>query len=92
MKRRYKILMAALGALSVVMTTLYVGASAQIPTTQPVETRYQLLLTSAVANPSRTGQVTDMGTRLIQDRVTGQCFLVVGIGDSIGLSAAECAR
>jgi hypothetical protein len=75
-----------------VLATLYVRARAQVVTPRPEELRYQALLTEPIAAPEGRSVVAGTSALLIKDRVSGQCFLAVTVGNSLGLSPATCAR
>jgi hypothetical protein len=91
-KTPYKALMLGAVLLSGAMATMYVRAEAQVVTPRPMELRYQALLNEPIATPNRGAVVAGTSALLVKDRVTGQCFLAVTIGSSIGLSAAECGQ
>jgi hypothetical protein len=78
--------------LSIAMMTMYVRAGAQVVTPRPGELRYQALLSEPIATPNRGAVVAGTSALLVKDRVTGQCFLAVTVGNSVGLSAAECGQ
>ena len=92
MNTRSKAGMVALLVLLAVMTTMYARARAQVVTPRPAELRYQALRHEPLANATRSGVVAGAWTLLVRDRTTGQCFLAVTIGDSVGLSPAECGQ
>lgn len=52
--------------------------------------RFQALLVQPIATPDRRSVVAGTSTLLVKDRVTGQCFLAVTVGDSVGVSPASC--
>ncbi len=91
MRTPHKALMLG-SVLSVLITSMYIRAGAQIVTPRPVELRYQALLNEPIATPDRGAVVAGTSALLVKDRVTGQCFLAVTVGNSVGLSAAECGQ
>jgi hypothetical protein len=78
--------------LSVVMAVMYVRAGAQVVTPRPEELRFQALLNEPIATSNGRAVVAGTSALVVKDRVTGQCFLAVTIGDSMGLSPATCAQ
>jgi hypothetical protein len=92
MRTSYKTLMLATVLLAIAMATLYARASAQVLTPPPKELRYQALISQPIATPDRGAVVAGTSALLLRDRVTGQCFLAVTIGNSMGLSGAECGQ
>jgi hypothetical protein len=88
-----KMLMLMSILLAVVLTaTMYVRAGAQVVTPRPADLRYQALLNEPIATPNRGAVVAGTSAMLVKDRLTGQCFLAVTIGSSIGLSPAQCGQ
>ena len=88
----YKSLMFVLVLLLVTMTMMYVRARAQVLTPPPKDLRYQALLSQPIATPNQGAVVAGTSALLLRDRVTGNCFLAVTIGNSMGLSGAECGQ
>ena len=88
--RTSRTLILALTLVSAVMATMYVRAGAQVVTPRPEELRFQALLNEPIAEPGRRGVVAGTSALLVKDRVTGQCFVAVRIGDAMGLSPAAC--
>ena len=78
--------------LLVVIAGIAVRGRAQVVTPRSQELRFQALLTEPIATPDRRSVVAGMGAVLVKDRMTGQCFLAVTFGNSMGLSPAECAQ
>jgi hypothetical protein len=74
------------------MVTVYVRAAAQVATPRPEELRFQALLTQPIATADRRSVVAGTSALLVRDRVTGQCFVAVTVGDSVGVSAASCGQ
>ena len=85
MTRTRRTLILGLTFVSAVMGTMYVRTGAQVVTPRPEELRFQALL-----EPGRRGVVAGTSALLVKDRVTGQCFVAVRIGDAMGLSPAAC--
>ena len=85
-------LMLPLLLAAAVLTTLYVRAHAQVVTPRPEDLRYQALLSEPIATPERRSVVAGTSAMLLKDRVSGQCFLAVTIGNSAGLSPATCGQ
>lgn len=85
MTRTRRTLILGLTFVSAVMGTMYVRTGAQVVTPRPEELRFQALL-----EPGRRGVVAGTSALLVKDRVTGQCFVAVRIGDAMGLSPATC--
>ena len=86
----FRTLIAALVLASAAVTAIYVRAGAQVVTPRPEDLRFQALLNQPIAAPARRGVVPGTSALLVQDRVTGQCFVAVTIGDAMGLSPAAC--
>jgi hypothetical protein len=78
--------------LLAVIATIYVRADAQVLTPRPEELRFQALLTQPIATPDRRAVVAGTSALLVKDRLTGQCFVAVTIGNSMGLSPAACEQ
>jgi hypothetical protein len=76
--------------LAVLIATFYARAGAQVVTPRPGELRFQALLNEPLATPDRGAVVAGTSALLLKDRLTGQCFLAVTIGNSMGLSPAKC--
>jgi hypothetical protein len=72
------------------VATIYVRAGAQVMTPNPEELRFQAVLNEPIAAPNRRGVVAGTSALVVKDRLTGQCFLAVTIGDSMGLSPTAC--
>ena len=85
--RNLTVLLVVVAAL---LATVYVRARAQVVTPRPDDLRYQALLTQPIATPERQSVVAGASALLIRDRTSGQCFLAVMIGNSVGLSPASC--
>ena len=92
MRTPYRILTLAAVLLSVVAATIYARTEPQVLTPGPAELRYQALLNEPIATPDRRAVVAGTSALLVKDRQTGRCFLAITIGDSTGLSPAECER
>jgi hypothetical protein len=90
-KATAKTLRALLLLVGAALAILYVHTKAQVVTPRPEELRYQVLLTEPIASPDRRSVVAGTSALLIKDRVSGQCFLAVTVGASVGLSPATCA-
>ena len=89
----FRLLTAAAVLLSLIMSALYVGVRAQVVVTpRPEELRFQLLANEPVAAIDGRGVVPGVSTLFIRDRATGQCFVAVSLGNSVGLSPATCAK
>jgi hypothetical protein len=79
--------------LSIVMAAaMYLRGRAQVLMPRPEDLRYQAVLTEPIATPERRSVVAGTSALLIKDRVSGQCFLAVTLGDSVGLSPASCGQ
>ena len=78
--------------VSVILAALYAHARAQVITPRPEDLRYQALLTQPIATPERQSVVAGASALLIRDRTSGQCFLAVLVGNSVGLSPATCGQ
>ena len=85
-----KVLIAASLLLSVVAATMGVRAGAQVVTARPEELRFYTLLSEPVAAPGRRGVVAGTSAMLVKDRITGQCFVAITVGNALGLSPAAC--
>ena len=70
--------------------TIYVRAGAQVVTPRPEDLRFEMLLNEPIGTPNRRGVVAGTSALLVKDRLTGQCFLAISIGDAMGLSATAC--
>lgn len=68
----------------------YVRMGAQVLTPRPEELRFQLLVNEPIATPDRRSVVAGTSALLVRDRLTGQCFVAVTIGNSMGLASARC--
>ena len=90
MTRPVKMLFVALILATGSLGTMYVGADAQVLTPRPEDLRFQVLLNEPLAEPNRRGVVAGTSALLVKDRLTGQCFVAVTIGNSMGLSPAAC--
>lgn len=82
-------------ALALVVATsglaaMYVRAGAQVVTPRAEELRFQTVLSEPIAAPDRRGVVAGTSALLVKDRLTGQCFVAITIGDGVGLSPARC--
>jgi hypothetical protein len=78
--------------MSAVLGTLWVRAQTQVVMPQPAQLRFQALLMEPIATPEGRSVVAGSSALLIKDRVSGRCFLAVTLGNSLGLSPAECAQ
>ena len=85
-----KVLIAASLLLSVVAATMGVRAGAQVVTARPEELRFYTVLSEPVAAPGRRGVVAGTSAMLVKDRITGQCFVAITVGNAMGLSPAAC--
>lgn len=90
MRRTYGFVTAALMLLLVVLASMHVRAIAQVLTPRPEDVRFEALLNEPIAASGRRGIVAGTSALLIKDRRTGQCFVAVTIGSSMGLSPAAC--
>jgi hypothetical protein len=88
--RMHGMLILVLVLASAVLATLYVRADAQVLTPRPEDLRFQALLNEPIAAANRRGVVAGTSALLVKDRATGQCFVAVTIGNSMGLSPAMC--
>lgn len=76
---------------SAALAIMLARASAQVVVTpRPEELRFHALLNEPIATANRRGTVAGTSALLVKDRVTGQCFVAVTIGDAMGLSPAAC--
>lgn len=80
----------ALVAASSGMAAMYARTDAQVMTPRADELRFQALLSEPIAAPNRRGVVAGTSALLVKDRLTGQCFVAITIGDGVGLSPARC--
>ena len=86
-----RILTFVLVLFSVGIAAISVRAWAQgLPRSE--ELRFQVLLTQPIATPDRRSVVAGMSALLVKDRQTGQCFVAVTFGNSMGLSPAACEQ
>ena len=92
MTRTYRasILMSIL--LVAVLATMVVRAGAQVATPRPEELRFYVLLSEPLAAPGQRGVVAGTSAMLVKDRLTGQCFVAMTVGNAMGLSPAACER
>jgi hypothetical protein len=90
--RTYKALIVASVIIAAVIVTIYVRAAAQVVNPRPEELRFQALQMQPIATPDRRSVVSGTTALLIRDRVTGQCFIAITFGDSVGLSSASCGQ
>jgi hypothetical protein len=65
-------------------------AGAQVLTPRPEELRFEAVLTEPIAAPDRRSVVAGTSVLLVRDRRSGQCYLAVLVGDSVGLAPARC--
>jgi hypothetical protein len=91
MTTRKKALMLGAAVLCAALT-MYVRAGAQAVTPRPAELRFQAVLNEPIATPNQRSVVAGTSALLVKDRVTGRCFLAVTVGNSVGLSPAECGQ
>ncbi len=85
MKQTFKkTTLALVAASSGMAAAMYVRAGAQVMTPRPEELRFQALLSEPIAAPDRRGVVAGTSALLVKDRLTGQCFIAVTIGDGVG--------
>lgn len=89
MTRAFMIVVVAV-ILTASIAAMYVRASAQVLTPRPEDLRFQVLLNEPIAEPNRRGVVAGTSALVVKDRLTGQCFVAVTIGNSMGLSPAAC--
>ena len=71
---------------------LYTHLSAQVQAPRPADLRFQALLSQPIATPDRKSVVAGTSTLLLMDRDTGQCYVVVTIGNSAAMSTAACPK
>jgi hypothetical protein len=90
MKLLVRNLTVLLVVVSALVAILYARARAQVVTPRPGDLRYEALLTQPIATAERQSVVAGASALLIKDRASGQCFLAVMIGNSVGLSPATC--
>jgi hypothetical protein len=88
--RRHRTALLVCAIAGGVASFMHVRTAAQVVTPRPEELRFQALLNEPVATPDRRGVVAGTAALLVKDRLTGQCFLAVTIGDSVGLSPTSC--
>jgi hypothetical protein len=88
--RTYKTVMLALVLASAGMATMYARAGAQVVTPRPDELRFQAVLNEPIAAGDRRGVVAGTSALVVKDRLTGQCFVAITIGDAMGLSPTAC--
>lgn len=92
MARTFKALILASLLLSVLMVAMSVRSGAQVVTPRPEELRFYTVLSEPIAAPGRRGIVAGTSAMLVKDRVTGQCFVAITVGDAMGLSPAACEQ
>jgi hypothetical protein len=90
--RAHKTLIVASMFVAAVMITMYVRAAAQVVTRRPEQLRFQALLMEPIATADRRSAIAGASTLLVRDSVTGQCFIAVTVGDSVGVSPASCGN
>lgn len=88
----FRLLTATAVLLSLALLARYVGVRAQVVNPRPEDLRFQLLTNEPVASTDRRGVVPGVSTLLMRDRTTGQCFVAVTLGNSVGLSPAACEK
>ena len=64
---------------------------AQVVTPRPDELRFEAVLSEPIAAPGRRGVLAGTSALLVKDARTGQCYLAVTVGNSLGLAPASCA-
>ena len=92
MTRTSKALILASLLLSVVMAMRGVRAGAQVVTPRPEELRFYTVLSEPIAAPGRRGVVAGTSAMLVKDRITGQCFVAITVGEAMGLSPSACEQ
>ena len=78
--------------LGIVLATMHVRARAQAVTPRPEDLRYKALLIQPIATAEQRSVVAGTSVLLVQDRISGECFLAVTVGNSVGLSQASCGQ
>ena len=89
MALKQMILAGALAA-AVVVGALIGRAGAQVLTPRPEELRFEAVLSEPIAMADRRSVVAGTSALLIRDRRSGQCYLAVTVGNSVGLAPARC--
>jgi hypothetical protein len=90
-KMAFKHMMVAAALAVAVVTGVWIGrARAQVLTPRPEELRFVAVLTEPVAMPDRRSVLAGTSVLLVRDRRSGQCYLAVSVGDSVGLAPARC--
>lgn len=79
-----------LAVVIVSATLMRVRAAAQVVTPSPNELRFHAVLNEPIATPNRRSVVAGTSALLVKDRVTGQCFVAITVGDSVGVSSSAC--
>ena len=92
MKPRYphRLLIAVLAL--VLALPLMFTARAQVLAPRPEELRFQALLNEPVATADRHSVVAGVNALLVKDRRSGQCYVAITVGPSVGLAPATCAE
>jgi hypothetical protein len=79
------------GLAVVVALAVYVTAGAQVLIPPPDQLRFQTLLSEPIATPSGGAVVAGTSAMVVKDRRSGQCYVVVTVGQSAAMSPAACA-
>jgi hypothetical protein len=83
-----------LAGLAVLLTVwmVFTVARAQVLAPRPEELRFEAVLNEPIATADRHSVVAGTSALVVRDRVTGQCFVAVTVGPSVGLAAASCGE
>jgi hypothetical protein len=84
----------AIAAVAVLITFAFVlgSARAQVVSPRPEDLRFQALRNEPIAALDRKSVVAGTSALLVQDRQTGQCYVVISVGASIAMTAAACGK
>jgi hypothetical protein len=65
-------------------------ADAQVLTPPPDQLRYEAVLNEPIGTLDRRSVVAGTSALLVRARRSGQCYLAVTVGNSVGLAPAPC--
>ena len=85
-----RMMLAGALASAVVVGALIGRAGAQVLTPRPEELRFEAVLAEPIATAGRRSVVAGTSALLVRDRRSGQCYLAVTVGNSVGLAPAPC--
>jgi hypothetical protein len=85
-----QMMMAGALASAVVVGALIDRAGAQVLTPRPEELRFEAVLSEPIALQGKRSVLAGTSVLLVRDRRSGQCYVAVTVGGSVGLAPARC--